>query len=216
MGKAGILGFILSGIVLAVAIGNPEPVAAEYCRPAMPDHPQDASGSTFQATVTRIRTEGHSPALTYITMTVGAVYADKDGDRLRAGASIELFSNPCDGFGFVRLEVGDRVLMSTAYLGAGDGPSTWNTAVWRIKGERLRLLLPRGQGYEKLWFTSDRRILHADTLREALDLVAPNAIGIPDSATGPRQSPPIPIWPLAAAGIGALVAVATRRHPVSG
>ena len=95
----------------------------------------------------------------------------------------------------------------------GDGPATWNTAVCRVDDGRLRLLLPHGQDYGKLWFTSDRRILYAETLREALALVAPEAMGIPDSATEPRPSTAIPIWPLVVAGIGALVVAARRQHP---
>ena len=76
-------------------------MAAEYCRTTMPDHPRDTRGYTFRATVTGIRTEGTAPPLTTVILTVRKVYADRDGDRLKAGARIELFSNPCDGFGFV-------------------------------------------------------------------------------------------------------------------
>lgn len=155
----------------------------------MPDHASDARGHTFRATITGIRLEGSRPAHTYITMAIRKVYADRDRLRLRAGSTIEVYSNPCDGFGLLGLDVNDEILISTAFLDAGDGPATWNTALWHVRGDRLRLAILQGPAYDRIWFTTDRRIASADTVREALALVAPDAIGMPDTATDrPRQS----------------------------
>ncbi len=192
-------------LVLVGSLGVPEPVSAESCRPVMPDHARNARGYTFRARITDIRLEGNDPSLTYITMAIEKVYANQDSERLRAGASIEVYSNPCDGFGLLGLEVKYEILMSTKYLEAGDGPGTWNTALWQVDGDRVRLAVLKGEEFDKIWYTTDRRIAKADTLQEALALVAPRAIGMPDTATEVVRNSLVPAWPALLAGIGALI-----------
>lgn len=190
---------VCSVFALGIVGATAPPAQAEFCRWAMPDHPSDAKGYTFEAQVVSIRSEGAGP--TYIAMAVSSVYANRDSDRLARGRTIELGSNPCDGFGLLGLDEGDEVLMSTAFLEAGDGPGTWNTAVWRRDGRRLRLLVLDGPGFGKVWSTSDRRIASADTTREALALVAPAAFGMPDTDTEPIDPVPAPGVPVTLAGL---------------
>jgi hypothetical protein len=205
---------LVAGSLLAVGVvgATAPPVQAEFCRPVMPDHARDAKGYTFEAEVASIRNEGDNPPLTYIAMAVSKVYANYDSERLAEGRTIELFSNPCDGFGLLGLDEGDEILMSTAYLEVGDGPATWNTAVWRRDGRGLGLLVLHGDGFEKVWYTSDRRIEGAKTTRQALALVAPAAIGTPATDTEPIDAVPAPQLPvlfasLVAGLVGLLVAV---------
>jgi hypothetical protein len=196
---------LLVGLAVMGGLGVPEPASAEFCRPVMPDHARDARGYTFRARISVIRLEGSDPSLTYVTMAIDKVYANRDSQRLRAGTRIEVYSNPCDGFALLGLQVNDEILMSTKYLEAGDGPGTWNTALWRIDGDRLRLAVLTGEGFDKIWFTTDRRIAEADTLREALALVAPAAVGMPDTATIGTSESRLPAWPAFLAGVCAFV-----------
>ncbi len=112
----------------------------------MPDRASDATGSTFQARVTGIRLEGSGPAQTYFTMSVTKVYASGASERLQAGRTIEVYSNPCDGFALVGIEEGDRILMSLLILHNGNA-----------------------------WRSSDHRIAQAQTIDAALALVVPGA-----------------------------------------
>ncbi len=200
---------LLAGLTFGFGPVSVGPVQAEYCRPVMPDHAADVRGLTFEAAITGVRLEGRAPTLTYVTMTVRRVYADSVGEDLQVGQEIEIYSNPCDGFGLLGVDVGDRVLMSTAYLlYEGYGPATWNTALWRVNGANLDLAVLRGKGFGKVWFTDDRRIAKADTVQEALALVAPAAAGMPDTSTDPgRQDKDQNLW-LIAAGLGVLLLAA--------
>lgn len=213
MAHRAVFALILAALGLVGHLGSPGPVAAEYCRPVMPDHPLDASGYTFRATIAAVRAKGGSPRLTYITMAIDKVYADRDSGRLRAGATIEIYSNPCDGFGLLGLAVGDDIVMSTGALEAADGPATWNTALWRVTGNGLHLLVLNVPPFEKAWYTADRRIAHADTLREVLALVAPTAVGVPNTATDPRPDSTVPALALILAGAAAFVIAALRFRP---
>ncbi len=216
MGPPSRLALVPIALALTAVLGPATPAAAEYCRPTMPDHARDARGYTFEGRVTAVRTEGDNPPLTYITFSVATVYANRDSDRLVEGSTIELYSNPCDGFGLLGLKAGDEVLMSTSFLEAPDGPGTWNTAVWRIEAGRLQLLVLHGKGFEKVWFTSDRRIADADRLREVLALVAPGAAGVPDTATALPSPAGIPArvpWvPVVIVASGALLASLLRQR----
>lgn len=143
-------------LAASVLVGGAGPVAAEYCRPVMPDHAEDAIGDTFRATIEAIQVRG-AARLTYVTLAVDEVYANQGGVRLTPGPTIDVYSNPCDGFALLGLAVGDEVVMSTAALDAADGPATWNTAVWRVDGNRLRLVVLRGPGFQRVWYSTDRR-----------------------------------------------------------
>jgi hypothetical protein len=197
MARSSIYGLLLAGLALAAGLVAAHPVAAEpICRQAMPDHASDASGYTFRATVTGFRLQGEpwDPPLTFIRLAIKRVYANRDSELLQAGATIEIYSNPCDGFGQLGLAVRDEILMSTAWIDGGD-TSTWNTAVWHVHGDRLRLAILQGEDVGKIWYTADRRIAEADTLREALALVAPDGLGVPDTATETVSKSPVPMWP---------------------
>jgi hypothetical protein len=208
MARSAAVGILLLGLAVVGGLAVPEPVSAEYCRPVMPDHARDARGYTFRAKITGIRTEVKSFTLTYVTMAIDKVYANRDYQGLRAGRSIEVYSNPCDGFALLGLEVNDQILMSTQYLEAGDGPGTWNTALWHVDGDRLRLAVLKGEEFDKIWYTADRRIAKADTLREALALVAPSAIGMRDTATEGTRESGVALWPALLAGACAFVLAA--------
>ncbi len=183
---------LVAGSALAVGLvaAMAPPAQAEFCRPVMPDHASDAKGYTFEANIVSIRNEGDDPPHTYIAMAVSKVYANRDSERLAEGRTVELYSNPCDGFGLLGLDEGDEILLSTAFLEAGDGAATWNTVVWRRDGQELDLLVLLGDGFEKVWYTSDRRIAGAKTIRQALALVAPAAIGVPATDTEPIGAGP--------------------------
>jgi hypothetical protein len=203
--RSSIYGPVLAGLVLAAGLIAAHPVAAEpTCRQVMPDHASDASGYTFRATVTGFRLQGERPPLTFITLAIKKVYANRDSDQLQAGATIEIYSNLCDGFGQLGLEVRDEILMSTAWLDGGN-TSTWNTAVWHVHGNRLRLAILKGEDFGKIWYTADRRIADADSLLEALALVAPDALGVPDTATETTRKSPVPVWPFFLAGVYAVL-----------
>lgn len=210
MVRRAIFALALVALALGGGLWSPGPVAAEYCRPVMPDHAHDASGYTFRATIAAVRVKGGAARLTYIAMAVDKVYANRDSIHLRAGSTIEIYSNPCDGFGLLGLAVGDDVVMSTGSLEAVDGPATWNTAVWRVTGNGLHLLVLNVPPFEKAWYTADRRIAHADTLRQVLALVAPGAVGVPNTATDPARNSTVPVWAVIVVGVAAFVLAAIR------
>ena len=166
------------GLVGAAAV----PASAEFCRPAMPDHAADVRGATFDALVVSIEDETD---LTWVTLAVSTVWADGDDARLRDGATIRLPSNACDGFGLLGFRAGNQILVSTAALHGGDGPATWNTAVWRRADEEISLLVLQGLEFDRVWFTDDRRIAEARTTADALALVAPDALPVPHTAIKP-------------------------------
>lgn len=178
---------IAAALILALsttAVLAPAPAEAEFCRPVMPDHPADARGDTFEATVVDFYETGTGPTYTYVVLDVLKVYAAQS-DRLRAGRRIDVYINGCDGIGLLGFGPGDRLLISTKALDEGDGPATWNSAVWRREEGTLDLLVVSTPEVQKVWYTSDRRIEEATTLREALALVAPGTLGVPDSSTLP-------------------------------
>ena len=192
---------------------TPRSAFAEECQPVMPYSPDEASGYTFEARVSGIRTEGTGAVHTYIAMDVSTVYANGGSDRLAKGKTIELYSNPCDGFGLLGLHVGDEILMSTAGLESKRGVVTRNTAVWIREAGALRLLVLHLEGFGTHWLTSDRRIEGAHTTRQALALVGPSS-GAPDTSTVPRSIPPAnanaAVLVLAAL-VGSLLAIARFR-----
>lgn len=179
------------GFAGLLALATPTVARAEYCRDTMPDHPDDASGFTFRAQVAGIRTEPRQSPMTFITFDVTRVYANAGRPDLRPGRSIEVYSNACDGM--KGIAVGDDLLISTATL---DEPRTWNTVAWRFTSTgRLRHIGPVP------WFTDDRRIARADTVFEALRLVAPSAAAaLPtDAAEAGQRSDRV--WPVALLGL---------------
>ncbi len=203
-------------VVVGVMSATAGPAKAEFCRPVMPEHASDATGYTFDAQVVAIRADLTSSGLTHIAMAVSHVYANRDSARLAGGHPIDLTSNLCDGFGLLGFHQGDEILMSTAFLEAGDGPSTWNTAVWRRHGEELDLLVLHGQGFDRVWFTNDRRILDAKATEQALALVAPGAIPAPGDDTDPIDPGGV-LWLAAVvaaivAGVVGLFVVELRRR----
>lgn len=171
----------------ATMVVSPTPTNAEFCRPVMPDSARNVRGDTFEATVVDFYETGTGPKYTYVVLDVVKVYATRS-DRLRAGRRIDVYINSCDGIGLLKFRPGDRLLISTSALDEGDGPATWNSAVWRREGGDLDLFVVSTPEVQKVWYTSDRRIAGATTLREVLILVAPGALGLPDSAT--RQATP--------------------------
>ncbi len=206
-----VAGFIVSIGLLGM---TPRAAHAEQCQPVMPYHPGEATGYTFEAKVSGVRTEGAGPPLTFIAMNVSTVYANRGSDRLASGQAIELYSNPCDGFGLLGLQVGDEILMSTAGLKSKSGVVTRNTAVWIREAGGLRLLVLQLEGFETHWLTGDRRIAGAQTTRQALALVAPARFG-PDTSTDPEVVVParsgLPFLVLAGI-LGSLLAL-TRFRP---
>ena len=204
-----ILRLVVASLVLIALTIAPASVAAEYCRPTMPDHPSDASGYAFRGDVTGIRidTSGAFPR-TYVSFHIDDVYANAGSPHLRDGETIELYSAPCDGFQLLRLASGDDVLFSGRFLEEGNGPSTWSTAIWRVDGSRLSLFVLGGP--DGIWNTSDRRLLTADTLRQALALVAPAAIGLPTTDASPSASATADPLPLLAVFLVAFAAIV--RH----
>jgi len=182
MQRRAAIAFVLAALALVGLLGRPGPVTGEYCRPVMPDHAYDATGYAFRATIAAIHVEGKA-RLTFVKMAVDRVYANRDSRRLQPGGTIDIYSNACDGFGLLGLTIGDDVVMTTGALEAPEGPSTWNTALWRVTGNGMDLLILGGKGFERVWYTADRRIAAADTLGAVLTLVAPAAVGAPDTAT---------------------------------
>ncbi len=214
-GAVGIAGIGLALAGLVTTLGVPQPAAAEYCRQAMPDRAAETRGYTFRAVVTGIRVEGQDPGLAYVTLAIQQLYANRDSALLAAAGSIELYSNGCDGFGLLGLQPGDDILMSTAVLD-GAGPSTWNSAIWRTDGDRLQLAVLRSE-IDRIWFTDDRRIEDADTVREALALVAPEALVAIDAVEREPVDPGVAPVTLALAGSGfaalaAVLWIAVRRR----
>jgi hypothetical protein len=196
-------------IVLALAVGalTPDRLLAEYCRPVMPDHASDATGFTFRARVAGVGA-GDPPSL--VTLNVQKVYANAGSKALRVGKSIQLYSNACDGFALLGFAVGDEILISSRSL-TSNGPSTWNTAVWRVADGRLHLLvLDHSPSDAKVWYTNDRRIADAHTVREALALVAPGAGGFPETATDPASGRPEVPPLLVLVGLSALLLTVRR------
>jgi hypothetical protein len=200
----------VAGLVLLATALNMNVVRAEYCRSVMPGRPSDARGFTFRAHVVEIRESETEAPLSVVALDVAKVYANAGSPALRVGGRIELYSNPCDGFALLDFRPGEELLVSTATL-AGNGPSVWNTAVWRFERAKLRLLALGTQA--KYWYTGDRRIAAADTLREALALVAPRAIAAPDTATEGTTNRGQPFLPLASLGLIALITVLLRIRP---
>ncbi len=194
---------LLCATVFGWAFGAAAPAMAELCRPVMPDRAEDARGFTFSATVLGIEVDAQNDPLEFVSLAIHEVYANRGSEQLRAGQIIRLYSNGCDGFALIGIGDGDRILMSTANLEQDNGPSTWNTAVWRNERGHLRLAVLTGEEFPRVWFTDDRRIAKADTVREALALVAPGAAGMPTTSTEvPASRSSASIWPWIAGVIG--------------
>lgn len=196
-------------VVLAAMAGSATPARADHCAATMPPHPRDARGFTFTARVVRI--DGSDTSITpTITFAVEQVYAGGGGAGLEAGRDLAVVTSPCGGIEILGIAVEDVVLMSSSTL--TDGPSTYNSAIWRISGDRLRLFALSGAD---AWPTSDRRLQEADTLRKALFLVAPGVMLPPDTATaatataaGANANPngENPLRPFAMIGLASLLA----------
>ncbi len=173
----------LSALLAVAALATAGSVLADHCGATMPAHPLDTSGFTFTARVVRI--EGIDSSITpTITFAVERVYAGAGRTGLEAHRELAVVAGACGGIEILGMAVGDEVLVSSSTL--TDGSSTFNSAIWRISGERLLLLALRGA---EAWPTSDRRLQAADTLREALTLVAPGVVLPPDTATAATATP---------------------------
>lgn len=201
-------------LVLAAMAGSATPARADHCAPTMPAHPRDAGGFTFTARVVRIEGVDTSTTPT-MTFAVEHVYSGAGGDGPEAGRDLAVVAGACGGIEILAMAVGDKVLLSSSTL--TDGPSTFNSAVWRISEGRLRLLALRGTD---VWPTSDRRLLAADTLREALALVATGVVIPPDTGTAATATPSPndepSLLPFATSGLASLLASVvwlTTRHP---
>ena len=211
LGRSAALAAVL---VLAAMAGSARPARADHCAPEMPAHPGEVRGFTFTARVVAI--EGVDTSVTpTITFSVDRVYAGAGRAGLEAGRNLAVVVGACAGIEILGMAVGDDVLVSSNTL--TDGPSTYNAAVWRITRGRLRLLALRGT---EVWPTSDRRLQAADTLREALALVAPGVVAPPDTATAATARPSSnggpPLLPFSMIGLASLLASAawlTTRHP---
>lgn len=166
----------LTAVLIVAALATAGSLLADHCAPEMPAHPREVRGFTFTARVVAIEGVGTSVTPT-IRFAVEQVYADAGGAGLEAGRELAVVVNACSGIDILEMNVGDDVLVSSSTL--TDGTSTFNSAVWRIREGRLRLLALRGTA---VWPTNDRRLQAADTLREALALVAPGVIVPPDTA----------------------------------
>lgn len=191
-----------SAVLTIAALATAGSVLADHCAPEMPAHPREVRGFTFTARVVAIEGVGTSVTPT-ITFAVDHVYAGAGRDGLEAGSDLAVVSNACSGIDLLGMNVSDQVLVSSGTL--TDGTSTYNTAIWRISGGRLRLLALPGA---KAWPTSDKRVQAADTLREALALVAPGVVAPPDTAAA-TTAPTIPYGepPLLALGTIALASL---------
>lgn len=163
------------------------PAHAETCVNAMPSAATDVRGYAFEGEVLSItlgpEIEPGMPRLSDVRVAVSKVHANPTDrlreDPIRAGDTIEIHSNACDGFASVGVVVGSKVLISTRNR---ESASTWDTAVWERQGSTLRLLVLLGPLGE-VWQTRDRRLADVRTLHEALALVAPEAVGMPDTST---------------------------------
>lgn len=211
LGRSAALSAVLA---LAAMAGSATPARADHCAPTMPAQPRDTRGFTFTARVVAMDGVGTTIRPT-ITFAVEQVYAGAGRAGLETGRDLAVVANACSGIDILGMNVGDEVLVSSSTL--TDGTSTFNSAIWRIRGGRLRLL---ALGGAEIWPTSDRRLLAADTLREALALVAPGVVVPPDTATGATAKPSsAERWPalpsFAILGLAALlvsVAWLTIRH----
>jgi hypothetical protein len=176
------------GSALMIAI----PAQAETCVNAMPSAARDVSGDTFEGEILSItpgpEIEPGMPRLSDVRVAISKVYADAshrpEDDLIREGETIQIHSNACDGFASVGVAVGSSVLISTANRYSA---STWDTAVWERRGSTLRLLVLLGPNGEEVWLTEDRRLAAVRTVPDALALVAPGALGMPDTATEPHR-----------------------------
>lgn len=110
---------------------------ADHCAPEMPAHPREVRGFTFTARVVAI--EGVDVIVTpTITFAVERVFAGAGRDGLEAGRGLAVVVGACAGIEILGMAVGDELLVSSSTL--TDGPSTFNSAIWRIRDGRLRLL----------------------------------------------------------------------------
>lgn len=165
---------------------------AETCVNAMPFAARDVRGYTFEGEILSITLEPENepgmPRSSNVRIAVWKVHAnptDRPSEEpVREGQTIEIHSNACDGIVNVGVEVGSEVLISTR---SRYSASTWDTAVWEKDGSTLRLLVLLDSRSAEVWLTNDRRLADARTMREALALVAPTAVGMPDTATEPNQ-----------------------------
>ncbi len=203
----------LSAVLVAAPLATAGSVLADHCAPEMPAHPREVRGFTFTARVVAL--EGVGTVVTpTIRFAVDHVYAGAGVAGLERGRDLAVVTSACGGIEILGMSVGDQVLVSSNTL--TDGPSTVNSAVWKIAAGHLRLLT---FGEPGAWPTSDRRIQAADTLREALALVAPGVVVPPDTATaaatapGPTPDGEPPLLPFALVGsVSLLVSAAWRRN----
>ncbi len=215
---------VVATLALGGAILLATPARAETCVNAMPMAARDVRGYTFEGEILSItpgpEIEPGMPRDSDVSIAVSTVHANPT-DRpqeapMRAGDVIDIPSDACDGFGSVGVKVGSRVLISTS---SRFDTSTWNTAVWERQGSSIRLLVLIGPDGTEVWLTRDRRLAEARTIRDALALVAPEAVGMPDTATDPHRPTvagrPPGIALVAVSLALAVLAIAWRRLVVS-
>lgn len=178
---------VAATVAFGGAIMSATPALAETCVNAMPLDATDVRGYTFEGEVLSIilgpEIETGMPRLSDVRIAVSKVHANPADrpkeDPIRAGEIIEIHSNACDGFASVGVAVGSRVLISTRNRYSA---ATWDTAVWERQGPTLRLLVLMGLLGE-VWLTGDRRLADVRTVHDALVLVAPESVGVPDTST---------------------------------
>ncbi len=205
--------------IVATAAVITIPVHAETCVHAMPAAARDVRGYTFEGTILSIRLgpiqEAGMPRTSDVKIAISRVHANPTDRPLEAplsgGQTIEVHSNACDGFASVGVETGSHVLISTQ---SRYSASTWNTAVWLAEGAKLRLLVLTDSHSAQVWHTDDRRLRDAGTVSQALALVAPAAVGMPETATAPgplaNVGVPLPIVFGVVAFVLALLGTAPR------
>lgn len=162
---ASVVGIMVFGFALTAT-------AEDVCIETMPSDAARVRGYTWVGTVTGFDRAPQTGR--FMHMDVEHVYADAgpgdDGQviLLQAGAPLDVYLSECaPPTGFERAK---RYLISPAFL---ESPGARFTAVWELQDERAELLLMYGQ------HPNDTRLEDANTLQEALGLVAPwgNAAG---------------------------------------
>jgi hypothetical protein len=165
-------------------------IAEDTCAPSAPLQPQDVIGITWSGTVAQVRQTGLNDAgiqLWSIRMAVDTVYAhlpDRDfptGAVLAPGVVFELPSDSCGRKGDMGMRVGQRYLVSTAFV-ASDGTSIGNLIVWEINGPEAHLV----PGLYQTSFVSEQ-LISVKSVGEALTLVGIS--GQAAESPAPGESP---------------------------
>ena len=189
-------------IVVLGVLGSAAVRADDTCGPVMPRKLAWVRGYTFSGTVTRIapaipgsypRLDPASGVDMFFTFRLDHVYAqpqdakpdtaetNPDGIVLQAGGSLRLNGESCDGIRGFR--AGVHYLVSVGTLSNPVGPTS---AAWQLDGDQARLvpMYPAGAASHMA-----RLLAAAQTLRDALALVAPEA-SLPPTSTEPAAPKP--------------------------